>query len=311
MEIARITNSQLIKDTSQRLPSSVAFGNFDGIHIGHQQVIQQAIRVAKELKVESGVMTFYPHPLEVLTKVEHPSYLTPLEDKLALFKDLGVDVVFVVDFTLDLAKLSPQEFIQRYIVDLQIKHVVTGFDFSFGHKGSGRVEHLEKWGLENKAFTVDVLSSVDQDHMKISSSRVRSALHDGRVGEVSELLNRYYKVKGTVIHGEKRGRTIGFPTANLELTQAYVLPRQGVYAVYVTIQGIRRQAVCNIGKKPTFHNKGQVSLEVHILDFEGHLYDSVVDVEFVAFLRSEQKFNGIDELVNQIHLDIKETKKYL
>lgn len=310
MEIIRITNSQLVQH-SGRFPSSVAFGNFDGVHTGHQQVIERAVRVARERKLEAGVMTFYPHPLEVLTQVEQPSCLTPLEDKLALFEKLGLDFVFVVEFTYDFAKLTPEQFIQQYIIDLQIKHVVTGFDFSFGHKGSGKVELLRQWSMEQEAFTVDTVSSIDQDDLKISSSRVRSALQEGKVEEATELLNRYYKIRGTVVHGEKRGRTIGFPTANLALIHPYVVPRLGVYAVYVDIEGVRRKAVCNIGIKPTFHKQGNVSIEVHILDYEDHLYDRVLDVEFVAFLRPEQKFAGLNQLVEQIQQDVDKARRLL
>lgn len=310
MEIIRVTYPPDLTKMNLK-PSSVAFGNFDGVHIGHQQVVRRAVQIAKEQGIRAGVMTFSPHPLEVLGKVEHPSYLSPLDDKMSLLQELEVDFVFVVEFTAEFARLSAEEFIKKYIVDLHIKHVVTGFDFSFGYRGSGTVELLKQWGMEQQAFSTDVLPSVDQDEQKVSSSRIRSLLQEGRVEAIYPLLQRFYQVKGKVIHGEKRGRLLGFPTANLQLEAPYVLPKLGVYAVYTTIQGKRWPGVCNIGKKPTFHDHNRVSFEVHILDYEGDLYDQSLRLEFVSFLRAEKKFNSLEELVEQIGSDVEKAKQIL
>lgn len=292
--------------------SSTAIGNFDGLHAGHQQVIKKAIEVAQARGLKAGVMTFHPHPKEVLGSVKMSSYLTPLEDKLELLQELGIDVVFVVTFTPAFATLSPEEFIAEYIIRLNIRHVVTGFDFRFGHRGQGTVDDLYHWASEKQDFTYDMVSSVDAEQIKISSSRVRALLQEGQVDQLQPLLHRYYRVKGRVIEGEKRGRAIGFPTANLDLLYPYVLPRQGVYAIYVTTtEGRRLPAVCNIGTKPTFHTRHTLSVEVHILTDVGDLYGQVLKIEFVHFLRAERKFESVQQLIEQIGQDVEEAKRKL
>ena len=293
-------------------PSCVAIGNFDGVHKGHQRVIQEAIRVARQNHLASGVMTFHPHPKEVLGVIRESEYLTPLPDKLALFEGIGVDLALVVQFTLPFSQLSPEQFIQQFIVNLNIKHVVTGFDFCFGQKGRGNVDTLAKWSGERGDFTYHRVAQISLGEEKISSSRVRSLLSQGDVSGVCQLLGRPYRIKGKVVEGEQRGRTIGFPTANLSLLQPYALPRQGVYAVYVHHQGRLFPGVINIGTKPTFHQtEKMVTLEVHLLDFNGNLYGETLSVDFIRFLRQERAFASVKELCHQIEQDVHLAKKIL
>jgi riboflavin kinase/FMN adenylyltransferase len=286
-------------------PSSVAFGNFDGLHQGHQQVIKEALNKAKEHKIQAGVMTFYPHPKEVLGQFENVTYLTPLPEKLELLAKMGLDFVIVVEFTPEFASLTPLQFIEQYIIGLQIKKVITGFDFCFGHRGQGTIETLHEWSQITNDFEHAMVPSVDKYEQKISSSRIRNLLKEGQLHMASHLLNRPYELKGKVIHGEKRGRQLGFPTANIEPSHSYVIPKHGVYAVWAFLGNRRVRGVLNIGTKPTFHqNNERYSLEVHLLDFNEQIYDEMVMVQFVHYLRSEQKFDSIDHLKSQIEVDI-------
>lgn len=310
MEIIHIQHPhQLYK---LRPASSVAFGNFDGLHLGHQEVIQQAVEFAKKEGLQAGVMTFYPHPKEVLGKVQNSTYLTPLPDKLKQIEELGVDFTMVVEFTPTFANLTPQEFIEQYIVGLHIKQVITGFDFCFGHRGQGTTTHLQQWSDEHQDFHVHVLSSIDEENQKVSSSRMRKLLREGEVEEVFPLLNHYYQIQGPVIHGEKRGRTIGFPTANVAPKESYVLPKQGVYAVWIKWKEQAYPGVLNLGMKPTFHtNLPSPTLEVHLFDFDQDLYGEEIIIQFVSMIREERRFDSIELLKYQIEQDIVEAKRKL
>ncbi len=292
-------------------PSCVALGTFDGVHIGHQKVIGTAIHRAKEKGMESGVMTFHPHPKEVLGKVSHASYLTSLDEKLHQLEQLGVDFVMLVAFTPAFALLRPQTFIQKYIIDQNIKHVVCGFDFCFGHKGEGNKDTLIAWSEEKQDFSVDVVSSIDEENEKISSSRIRAILSEGDISDIPRLLGRRYTIQGKVIHGEKRGRQIGFPTANIEPDTRYVLPRLGVYVVYLHYKGHVYPGVLNLGTRPTFHQDGMPSIEVHVLDKQLELYGEVVSIEWLDFIRPELKFESVDDLIAQINQDVEVARQKL
>ncbi|MDQ0337308.1 riboflavin kinase/FMN adenylyltransferase [Caldalkalibacillus uzonensis] len=310
MRVYQITHPSDLKE--KPAPASVALGNFDGVHLGHQAVIRQAVRRADEQGICSAVMTFYPHPKEVLGLVKMPAYLTPLPDKLDVLAGLGLDAAYVVQFTPALSMLSPAQFIEQYIVGLNIKQVVTGFDFHFGHKGAGDIHTLERWSGEQADFAVDVVPKVKQDEQKISSSLIRSLLNEGDVAQVRALLGRSYHIAGKVVHGDKRGRTIGFPTANLEPLYPYVIPRYGVYAVYATCGQERYPGVANVGRKPTFQQaEAQISIEVYLFGFNGDLYGETLTVEFIDFLRPERKFESASALQTQIKCDVQKAQSIL
>jgi riboflavin kinase / FMN adenylyltransferase len=287
------------------LPSLVcALGYFDGVHLGHQKVILEAKNKAFELRMKSAVMTFNPHPSVVLGKsTKHVRYISPLEDKILLFEELGIDFVFIVDFSLAFAHLLPQEFIDQYIINLNIKHVVAGFDFSYGKMGKGTMETLPFHSRNEFSYTVIPKLTVEGE--KISSTLIRQLIADGKMEALTKLLGRYYQTSGKVIHGDKRGRTIGFPTANVELRGDYLLPPLGVYAVRFKVEGHWYLGVCNVGYKPTFkaESEGLPSIEVHIFDFNKDIYEQDVEIEWHSYLRIEHKFNGISELVKQISMD--------
>ncbi|QZT32978.1 bifunctional riboflavin kinase/FAD synthetase [Caldalkalibacillus thermarum TA2.A1] len=310
MKVYRVTHPSELKE--RPAPASVALGNFDGVHRGHQAVIAKAMQQAALLGLRSAVMTFNPHPKEVLGLVQAPAYLTPLPDKLEMLAGMGLDAAYVVQFTPALSKLTPAEFIEQYIVGLNIKQVVTGFDFRFGHKGAGDIHTLARWSREKADFAFEVVSKIEQENHKISSSRIRSLLKAGEVSKVRDLLSRPYRITGLVVHGDKRGRTIGFPTANIAPAYPYVIPRYGVYAVYVVRGKHRYPGVVNVGKKPTFlQGDHPVSIEVHLLDFNGDLYGETLAIEFIDFLRSERKFESIEALRTQIESDIRRAHSIL
>ncbi|WP_181348674.1 bifunctional riboflavin kinase/FAD synthetase [Thalassobacillus sp. CUG 92003] len=287
-----------------------AVGFFDGVHKGHQHVIQSAISIAKERGMKSAVMTFSPHPSVVLSKDEgHVHYITPIEEKRQILAEMGVDYLWVVKFDEALAQLSPQHFVDHFFLDLNMKHVVAGFDFSFGHKGKGRMDDLPEYA--SGAISHTVISQVSEDDEKISSTRIRALLDNGDVQKASELLGRLYTVTGQVIEGEKRGRTIGFPTANIKIAEHYYLPKVGVYAVEVNVNGRWLKGMANFGYKPTFHDDMEKPLlEVHIFDFDQTVYGKTMAVRWHRFIREERKFAGIDDLLSHLYQDEKDVREF-
>ncbi|WP_127508401.1 bifunctional riboflavin kinase/FAD synthetase [Paenibacillus humicus] len=290
-------------------PCCLAIGHFDGVHLGHRHVIDRAVEEARRSGTRAAVMTFHPHPREVLgIGSGFAECLTPLDAKLELFREAGADAVFIMQFDPAFAAISPEMFAREVLVPLGVSHAVVGFDFTFGSRGAGTPHMLAELG--SGSFTVDIVPAAQRDGLKVSSTYVREALEDGRVDLAAELLGRPYRVSGIVVHGDARGRLLGFPTANLSPDQPYVLPRLGVYAVKVRIpsplggEPAVHDAVLNHGMKPTF-NKDKIVpvLEAHLLDFEGDLYGNRLEIDFVHFLRTEQKFSGIDELVSQLGRD--------
>lgn len=282
---------------------AVALGYFDGVHKGHQKVILKAKEIANKFGYKSAVMTFNPHPLVVLRNQEEIDYITPLEEKIRLIEKLNVDILFVVEFTKEFAALLPQQFVDEYIINFNVKHVVAGFDFTYGHLGKGTMETLPFHSREQFLHTT-VEKQTDHDR-KISSTLIREVVRSGDVMYANTLLGRPHAVTGTVIHGDKRGRTIGFPTANIEIDDVYLLPPTGVYAVSAIVNGIEYKGICNIGYKPTFNKEksAKPSIEVHIFDFHREIYGEIVSVSWFKRIRSEQKFNNVEELIGQIGKD--------
>ncbi|MCM3600144.1 bifunctional riboflavin kinase/FAD synthetase [Robertmurraya korlensis] len=309
MEVLNITHPhQFSKDMFQ--PMVVALGYFDGVHLGHKRVIDTASEIAKEKGIKSAVMTFTPHPSVVLKKVEKVEYITPLEEKIKIISEQQVDYLFVVNFTNEFANLLPQEFVDQYLIELGAVHVVAGFDYSYGKLGKGTMETLQFHSRQ--AFTFTVVPKLESHDEKISSTLIRNHIKNGQLDTLPELLGRYYTTMGIVVHGDKRGRTIGFPTANIDLNEEYILPPLGVHAVRMHVNGKWYEGVCNIGFKPTFNKEksNRPSVEVHIFDFDDQIYGEYVTIEWHKYLRSEQKFTGIDELVAQIERDKQNSMLY-
>jgi riboflavin kinase/FMN adenylyltransferase len=297
-------------ESAQYPPLAMAMGYFDGVHRGHQQVILEAKKQAEEKGICSAVMTFDPHPSVVLGKADKQiQYITPLTAKIKIIEELGIDYLFIIHFSVEFANLLPQEFIDQYVIGLNVKHVVAGFDFTYGRMGKGTMETLPFHSRDN--FSYSVVPKFTLGDEKVSSTRIRSLLKEGKTNELVSLLGRYYTTSGIVIHGDKRGRTIGFPTANVDLNDEYIMPPLGVYAVKMKVNSNWYNGVCNIGYKPTFNKEVlHPSVEVHIFDFNEEIYGQEVIIEWHLHLRKEQKFSGIEELVAQIERDKQNSLNY-
>lgn len=286
---------------------SLAIGFFDGLHKGHQAVIQQAIDKAKALNIRSAVMTFNPHPSHILGGGKNKiGYITPFEEKKRLLSAMGVDTLFIVNFDKLLAALSPEKFVDIFIKELGVRHVTAGFDYTFGSKGAGTMKKMAE--LANGVYGTTVVGKVTDTQDKISSTRIRELLSSGNVVGASALLGRSFRTIGIVVDGEKKGRQLGFPTANVLPPEGSILPANGVYAVRFIVEGNCYPGVCNIGVKPTFNNPDiqQAIIEVHVLNFNDDLYGKEVVVEWIEHIREEKKFESLDALIAQIAID-KET----
>ena len=280
----------------------VAIGQFDGIHLGHVSVISSAIQLAKRKGIPSAVVTFNPHPKEVMGKGDYEGYLTPLQDKQELLADMGIDTLYVAQFDEEFSRVSPHDFFTGVLLPLHIDTVVVGFDFRFGYQGAGDVEMLREMGQGNMG--VEIIPPFLLEGEKVSSSAIRKLLQSGNLKLANSLFGRNYKLRGTVVEGEKRGRTIGFPTANLKLDDRYVVPAKGVYAIRVLYKEKWIMGVMNIGVKPTFHEKEIApSYEAHFFHFDENIYGKHLTVELVHYLREERRFPSIEELITQIQAD--------
>ncbi|ADP32182.1 bifunctional riboflavin kinase/FAD synthetase [Bacillus atrophaeus] len=310
MKTIHITHPHNLKKEEQA-KSVMALGYFDGVHLGHQKVIGTAKAIAEEKGLALAVMTFHPHPSHVLGREREPKDLiTPLEDKISQIEQLGTDVLYVVKFNEAFASLTPEQFADQYIVGLNVQHAVAGFDFTYGKYGKGTMASMPL-DLNGQADCTTVEKLTEQDK-KISSSFIRTALQNGDVELAGVLLGQPYFIKGIIIHGDKRGRTIGFPTANVGLNNTYIVPPTGVYAVQAEINGNVYQGVCNIGYKPTFYEKRpeQPSIEVHLFDFDQEVYGESIKIKWYKRIRSERKFSGIAELTEQIEKDKQEAIRF-
>jgi len=289
----------------------VALGNFDGVHLGHQAVLRRAVEVAKERGSRVVAATFDPHPQAVLRPGSEPPLLTTLGLRREALLRNGADEMRVIRFDKELSRKSPEEFIQDVLLeDLGAATVVVGENFRFGYKASGGFEdlrrHMREAGGEAYAVPLEA-SGGDED---INSTRIRGLLVAGEAADAGRLLGRPYVLRGGVISGERRGRQLGFPTANILPEPGIVVPARGVYAGYVDVRGERYIACTNVGLAPTFE-RSESKVEAHLLDFEGDLYGLVVDVGFVEKVRDEKKFSGIEELRGQISRDVEVAREVM
>jgi len=287
--------------------SVLAIGNFDGVHLGHQAVIAAAQAKADELGKPAGVLTFEPHSREFFAPDAPPFRLSTLETRAAHLNWLGVDIMAALKFDREFSQKSAEDFVKDVLVDgFKVSHVVVGYDFIFGHKRQGTTVILTELG-KKYGFGVSVIEPVGEQTLIFSSTAIRECLADGDPTKAATLLGHWWEIEGEVIRGDQRGRTIGFPTANIPITH-YHQPKLGAYAVRVGLTAEDGTtswvaAVANYGKRPTFDKKDLI-LEVHLLNFDQDLYGKHIRVAFVDFLRPEMKFSGIEELQAQISKDV-------
>ncbi len=287
----------------------VALGNFDGVHLGHQAVLRRAVEEGRKRGVRVVAATFDPHPRVVLTPGEQPKLLSTLELRREALLRYGADEVWVIPFDEELSAKSPEEFVLDVLVgEIWAQAVVVGENFRFGHRAAGDVGDLERImrRFGRQACAVPVRS--EDGEVGISSTRIRELVAGGEVEEAAKLLGRPYVLRGVVVVGEKRGRSIGFPTANVLPDAAVVVPGRGVYAGFVRVGKDLHAAATNVGVAPTFEGR-ESRVEAHLLGFEGDLYGLVVDVSFVRRIRPEKRFSGVDELRAQIARDVEEARR--
>ncbi len=309
---------RIIRDSDdQEVDASVVTtGAFDGVHRGHQMVIREVQRRANERGVASAVVTFDIHPAVIVRPESAPQLLTRLPRKLELLEQLGVDVVYVIEFDADRATTTAEQFITDVFVNrLHAEEILVGSDFHFGKGREGTVDFLSHHG-DIHGFSVeglDLIRSSTEATEPISSTAIRRALIGGDIEGAATMLGRPFELRGTVVQGDQRGRTIGFPTANVILPNDMARPANGVYACwYLTPDGVRHPAAVNVGVRPTFYESAEAAvLEAHLLDFDADLYGQEARVQFHHFLRSERRFNGIDELRDQLDIDIVEARNLL
>ena len=286
--------------------SVVTMGNFDGIHLGHQALVLRSLEEARRRNVASVVLTFDPHPLKVLAPTRAPRLILTPEDKIELLQDLGIEVVINQRFDASFASLDAEEFVRRFIVNrLKAKKIWVGRDLRFGHGRNGDVEQLVRWG-EELGFEVGIVEPILVNGVRVSSSQIRQAIEAGRVDEARSLLGRYHFISGTVVEGNRRGRDLGYPTANIA-SCTEVIPSDGIYATLFHIGQERWLSVSSIGVNPTF-GAGPRTVESYILNFDRDIYGKKTKLAFVKKIREEKKFADAASLIAQIQEDVRSAR---
>lgn len=290
----------------------VTSGTFDGVHLGHQKILRRIRELADEINGETVLISFWPHPRMVLYPNEHNlRLLTTFEEKTKLLRNLGIDHLLTIPFTREFSELSSAEFIKNILIDkIQIRKLVIGYDHRFGKNREGSFEFLKSnIGLYN--FDLEEISREDVDNVGISSTKIRKALEEGKVKVANEFLGRDYELNGIIIKGQQLGRSIGFPTANVHIPHDYkLIPCDGAYAVKVEVENQTYGGMLNIGNRPTVNGSSQ-TIEVHLFDFDGDLYDKRICVKLKDYLRPEIKFSGLESLQSQLAKDKQEAKRIL
>lgn len=285
------------------LNTVLAIGVFDGLHIGHQALIKEAVKKAKSIGAMPVVFTFYPHPVRVINPEKYMPFISSLSDRLKLIKSLGVSVCFVIKFTKRFSNIVPETFVKRYIVDkFHPKEIFVGDDFRFGKNREGCVKDLIRAGNQN-GFKVNNVKLVKGKGRKVGSSQIRELIFQGKLGQAKILLGRYVSVEGRVIRGESRGRILGYPTANIKPGNEIIIPK-GVYAVRTLVGKKEYNGMANVGVRPSFDSSNKnLNIEIHLFEFNKNIYGRKIIVEFVRRIRDEKKFSNFKELVSQLRKD--------
>ncbi|HCV42817.1 MAG TPA: hypothetical protein DGH68_04995 [Bacteroidetes bacterium] len=293
--------------------SVVTVGTFDGVHLAHQEILREVVNRARMNEGRSVVVTFEPHPKEVVGKKADPIHLlTTHEERIERVRKMNVDLLLVVDFTIEFSRLSAREFYREYVVEgVGVNEVVVGYDHMFGRDRSGGIDELVHMGREFN-FSVSAVHPYRVDGEIVSSTRIRKALAGGEVEQAAKLLGYPFTISGAVVHGDGRGKQLGYPTANIEPDSARkIMPGRGVYLVGVLLRGEQRYGMMNIGLRPTVQQAGGTSLEVHIFGLGGDVYGEHAGITFLRKLRDEQKFASLEELTQQLDKDKEASLRYI
>ncbi|MCC5894882.1 MAG: bifunctional riboflavin kinase/FAD synthetase [Alkalibacterium sp.] len=310
MEIIKIHHPYDPKEIYQN-DIVLVLGFFDGVHRGHQAVIKKGIQLAKEKNMKCAVMTFNRHPAFVYRNFDpdNLNYLTPLDRKEEIMSHLGVDILYEVAFTSKFGALSPQTFVNEYIVNWHAKVVVAGFDYTYGKAHVANMDTLHSYAKGR--FDIVKVNKKTDEKDKISSTRIRRYISEAKIDQANELLGYIYETSGFVIHGDARGRDLGYPTANIYPHPYVMVPKRGVYAVKMHVNNEWHDGMASIGYNPTFGHRPNYSIEVHLFDFSEEIYGEDVQVKWVDYLRDEIKFNSVDELIERLDQDQIEAKESL
>jgi riboflavin kinase/FMN adenylyltransferase len=279
----------------------IALGSFDGLHLGHMTLINEAVKLAKENNSLSMVYTFSNHPLTIINPEKAPKLLMDNETKLSILKNSGIDITRLVDFDANFMKMQPEDFIKNLNDNYTIAGIIVGFNYRFGYKNTGNIETLHALSLKY-GYKTYVMEPEMYDNEVISSSRIRALLSEGELSKVNHMLCEPYLIKGEIITGKKLGRKIGFPTANIKLDNKYLVPKVGVYYTNIVLENKVYKGITNIGFNPTV-NGTTLSIETNILDFDNNIYGMKIKIYFISRIRPEIKFNSIEELRIQLELD--------
>ncbi|WP_237036330.1 bifunctional riboflavin kinase/FAD synthetase [Mediannikoviicoccus vaginalis] len=286
----------------------IVLGNFDGFHIGHQELIKKLLEVSESKKLNPSILLFKEHTKSALDKDEF-KYLTKLDDKIDICKQFGLDNIFIINFD-NIKSLTPIEFLNFLKDKLNVKGIIVGDDYTFGEFAKGDIQFMKEYCYKNKIL-FNTITQVKLEGNIIKSTNIRSLIEDGKVEEAAIFLGRPYKINGIVNHGFKRGRKLGFPTANISIERGYILPKEGVYLTKtITDDKKEYNSLSFVGKNITF-NEEELKIETYILDFSGDLYGKEIYIEFMNFIRSNKKFDDPKDLVNQINMDIEKSRKLL
>lgn len=303
----RVINIRTDTLNRQRIALCACIGYFDGMHKGHQALIHETVRMAKEQGCESALITFDPDPWIVLKDMQEIRHITTMRQRINMAVAFGIQNIVVLKFTKDMSHKSPEEFVSDILGQLNLKGLVCGFDFHYGFKGQGNSDSLK----QSASYEVRVVDAVSDEEGKISSTRITEAIENGEIAKANEMLGYEYQIEGTVIHGRHIGTGMGFPTANVGYSKEYILPKKGVYVCYAKIGSQKYRAMANIGHNPTVNYTDRMSLEAHLIGFKGDLYNKMITVSFIQYLRPEMKFRNSDNLVMQLDQDLRNANRIL
>ena len=295
----------------KRYKTAIALGNFDGIHIGHQYLIQDTVEKAKDRNLKSSILLFKNHTKTILNDPQDPKLgiITSNDQKIDILKELGIEIVYTIDFDDNIMKLTGKDFVDNIIIKkLNSKLVTIGFDYRFGHKALGDSKYLQELG-NARGFDVNIVEPIYVNGQLVSSTLIRNLIHSGNIRKANEYLGRHYALLGAVIKGKNRGSKMGYPTANIRLNHNYIIPKTGVYETMTILEDRQYRSLTNIGYNPTF-NEDELKIENYILDFNDNIYDKVIKVKFINFIRDDIKFNTTEELIDQIEKDVESIKKH-
>ena len=300
-----------LSDPYPKEKTVLTIGTFDGVHLGHQKIIKRLLELAAKENLTPTLLTFFPHPKMVLQPDIGIKLLNTIEERKEILKSLGIEVLVIKTFDKKFADLSAEEYIENFLVQkLHAKCVVIGYDHHFGRERSAGIEELKKWS-EIFQFKVEEISAKDIDDVSISSTKIRRALESGDIETANTFLGYEFFITGKVVQGRGIGKTIEFPTANIVIPEDYkIIPKRGVYVVKVQAENSNYYGMMNIGNNPTVGGKKE-SLEVHLLDYDGNLYEKTLRIKFLERIRDEIKFDSIDELKSQLHEDFEYTERFI